>query len=325
MLLNISNLGNFMKNQNFDWIRRLNLNGRLYRSPGVGSFVGEQKQRNAFYEHMISHECPGKICYDIGAGNGLLTILALKHGAQHVYAFERDVATAEFFQNIIYGLNLQDKVTLIEDDFALSKLSSYNIAAPNVIMHYLRHGSDYLNDGGVLDAFDTVTNDIEFLPGYYGIEIREVAINDKVYLDLLAKNNNFSKLETGISGITDFENLYTEFVNKFYEIDLRIALPPHLESLVVSNSKFLASCYVDIKNQAIELNTDTNSYTFSFPLIVPSVQVPTKNEKSIIICDFYVKYKEKKVSYVGSNYLLKSSASKNVEINLSNSNYIWLS
>jgi hypothetical protein len=192
-------------------------------------------------------------------------------------------------------------------------------------MHYLRHGSDYLNDGGVLDAFDTVTNDIEFLPGYYGIEIREVAINDKVYLDLLAKNNNFSKLETGISGITDFENLYTEFVNKFYEIDLRIALPPHLESLVVSNSKFLASCYVDIKNQAIELNTDTNSYTFNFPLIVPSVQVPTKNEKSIIICDFYVKYKEKKVSYVRSNYLLKSSASKNVEINLSNSNYIWLS
>jgi len=323
-MLNIAKLGSHMENQSFEWIRKLNLNSERYRVPGVGDWVGDDKQRNMFYAHMISQECPGKICYDVGVGNGLLTILALKHGAQHVYAFERDSATAEFFQNIVYGLNLQNKVTLIKDNFLLSNLASYNIPAPNVIMHYMRHGQCWSEDGDVLTAFDTKADSIEFLPGYYGVEIREVEISNKIYLDLLKANNKFYPLDTGISDIDEFENLYTEFTKKYYEIDSKIAVSNKLESLLLSKSDFLADCYIDIKNQEIGLKTSIHSQTFAVPLVVPSVQVSAKNEQSIIICDFYIKYKETKLS-LRNDFLLKSAAQKNIEINISNNHYVWLS
>jgi len=313
-----------VNNQSFEWIRKLNLDSDRHRVPGVGNWIREDKPRNKFYEFMISQECPGKICYDVGVGNGLLTILALKHGANHVYAFERDSATAEFFRNIIYGLNLQNKVTLVKDNFSLSKLAAYNITAPDVIMHYMRHGQCWSEEGDVLTAFDTTSNSIEFLPGYYGVEIREVEISNKIYLDLLKENNKFYPLDTGISDIAEFENLYTEFTKKYHEIDSKIAVSDKLESLLLSKSKFLADCYIDIKNQAIVLNTSSNSQVFTVPLVVPVVQVSTKSKESIIICNFYIKYKETKLT-LRHEFLLKSVEQKNVEINISNNHYVWLS
>lgn len=317
-------LGNHVENQSFEWIRKLNLNSERYRVPGFGNWVSEDKERNIFYEHMISQECPDKICYDVGAGTGLLTIIALKHGARHVYAFERDSAGAEFFHNIIYGLNLENKVTLIKDNFSLSKLSSYNIPGPDVIMHYMHHGQCWSEEGDILNAFDTKSNSIEFLPEYYGVEVREVEISNKVYLDLLKENNRFFPIETGISEISEFENLYNEFTKKYYEIDSKIAVPDKLEPLLLSKSTFLANCFIDIKNQKIVLNTATTSQTFDFPLISPSVQISTKTKESIIICSFYIKHKEAKLN-LRRDFLLKSAAQKNVEINISNNHYVWLS
>jgi predicted RNA methylase len=273
---------------------------------------------------MISQECCDKVCFDVGVGNVLLTILALKHGARHVYAFEKNDATAEFFQNIIYGLNLQDKVTLIRDAFSLSKLTTYDIEPPSVIMHYMQHGQCWTEESDIFNAFDAKSDSIKFLPEHYGVEIKELPISNKSYNKMLTENNKFCPLDTGISDINDFENLYNEFTKKYYEIDSKIKVPAKLESWFLTKSETIANCRIDINNQLVRLETNINNQIFNFPLVVPTVQILTKHKESIIICNFYIKYKETKL-ILQRDFLLKNSTQKNVEINISNNHYVWLS
>ena len=73
--------------------------------------------RNIFYNEAIKQSVAGKTVCDIGAGTGFLSILAAQHGASHVYAVEMDSGRAQLVRNMIEHLNLQDKITVINDNF----------------------------------------------------------------------------------------------------------------------------------------------------------------------------------------------------------------
>lgn len=60
--------------------------------------------RNEFYESFFRDNIKGKILLDVGAGTGLLSILALKHGAKKCIMVEQDEKCYHFLKN-----NFDDK------------------------------------------------------------------------------------------------------------------------------------------------------------------------------------------------------------------------
>jgi enediyne biosynthesis protein CalE3 len=59
---------------------------------------------------------PGDVVIDVGAGLLILSLLALRHGAAHVFAIEADPRTAALAREIVARNNLTDRLTIIEDD-----------------------------------------------------------------------------------------------------------------------------------------------------------------------------------------------------------------
>ncbi|GAA2534990.1 methyltransferase domain-containing protein [Winogradskya humida] len=58
----------------------------------------------------------GDVVVDVGAGTLALTLLALHHGAGHVYAIEADPQMLEIAADLIQANNLKERVTLVAGD-----------------------------------------------------------------------------------------------------------------------------------------------------------------------------------------------------------------
>jgi predicted RNA methylase len=83
--------------------------------------------RNQFYEDIIANNVQGKTVLDVGFGTGLLSIIALKHGAKQVIAYERNKARYELGLDIIERCNLQDKIKLLNKKFRAPCISDHSI------------------------------------------------------------------------------------------------------------------------------------------------------------------------------------------------------
>tara|TARA_R110002167_G_scaffold355065_1_gene569240 strand:+ start:13 stop:942 length:930 start_codon:yes stop_codon:yes gene_type:complete len=72
--------------------------------------------RNEFYNELLQ-ECKDKVVIDVGFGTGILSMLALKHGATLVYAYEMCHNTYLLGKHIIQKLGLEDKIILTNAKF----------------------------------------------------------------------------------------------------------------------------------------------------------------------------------------------------------------
>ena len=61
-----------------------------YNHDGVNLSMINDFMRNQFYDRVLSKHVTNQNCTDVGFGTGLLSMIALKHGATHVRAFEVD-------------------------------------------------------------------------------------------------------------------------------------------------------------------------------------------------------------------------------------------
>ncbi|GAA2714968.1 methyltransferase domain-containing protein [Micromonospora olivasterospora] len=59
---------------------------------------------------------PGDVVVDVGAGTLALSLLALRHGAGHVYAVEADPRMVEVAARIVESNDLKDRLTLVAGD-----------------------------------------------------------------------------------------------------------------------------------------------------------------------------------------------------------------
>lgn len=84
-----------------------------YRVPGFHLGMLADRERNVAFRRAIERHAAGKIVLDIGAGSGLLAMIAARAGAAHVFAVEANEALAETAREIIAANGLADKVTVI--------------------------------------------------------------------------------------------------------------------------------------------------------------------------------------------------------------------
>lgn len=78
--------------------------------------LSDRPRMNAYDQALAQAVEPGSIVIDVGAGTLALSLLALKHGAAHVYAIEADPDMAAVAERIIATNDLKDQLTLIQGD-----------------------------------------------------------------------------------------------------------------------------------------------------------------------------------------------------------------
>ncbi len=69
--------------------------------------------RNDAYLAMINRHASGRRILDIGTGSGLLAMMAVRAGAEHVYACEVNPNKADMARDIIAQNGMSDKITLL--------------------------------------------------------------------------------------------------------------------------------------------------------------------------------------------------------------------
>jgi predicted RNA methylase len=72
----------------------------------------EDKVRNSVYERSLSLLCSGKIVADIGAGSGILSLMASRSGASTVFAIERS-GIIKLTEANIKANRMEEKIKLI--------------------------------------------------------------------------------------------------------------------------------------------------------------------------------------------------------------------
>lgn len=163
--------------------------------------------RNKFYDKMLRENVKDQKCVDIGFGTGILSMIALKHGAKHILAFEADLARFLLGEEIISRLGLQDKIQLIHGKFHKGMA---HLVEGRKIFHELVNpciwgeGLYYCMD----ERFDMMPNEYHFsIQAYSDSDICQTR-NDQSLERLLSNYNAVrdSSWPT-VESISDYENL----------------------------------------------------------------------------------------------------------------------
>ena len=123
--------------QNFNWQRDQGIQLNMINSVTP---IG----RNQFYDQMLQKYVKNQMCVEIGFGTGILSMLAIKHGAKHVTAWEQDENRYLLGRYIIRKLGLQQQITLFHGAFNNSDFPNldavvfHEIIGPNVWNEGLR-------------------------------------------------------------------------------------------------------------------------------------------------------------------------------------------
>ncbi|ATY12029.1 hypothetical protein CU254_17325 [Amycolatopsis sp. AA4] len=86
------------------------------------AMLADRPRMRAYDRALARTVEPGAVVADVGAGTLALSLLALEHGAGHVYAVEADPETAALAERIVADNDLKEKVTLIQGDARVAKL-----------------------------------------------------------------------------------------------------------------------------------------------------------------------------------------------------------
>jgi len=81
--------------------------------------LADRRRIQAYDRALARSVRSGDVVIDVGAGLLVLSFLALRHGARHVYAIEADPETAFLARQIVAHNNLEDRLTVIEGDARL--------------------------------------------------------------------------------------------------------------------------------------------------------------------------------------------------------------
>lgn len=73
--------------------------------------------RNIAYKAWLQSCASNKVICDIGAGTGMLSVLACQAGAKKVFAVEKDKSRFDFLKSTVDKINLKNKIEVINDDY----------------------------------------------------------------------------------------------------------------------------------------------------------------------------------------------------------------
>jgi 16S rRNA G966 N2-methylase RsmD len=158
--------------------------------------------RNYFYNRILNRYVKNKKCTDVGFGTGILSMLALKHGAENIRAFEVNYNRYLLGKEIINRLNLNDKIHLINDRY------DHNITPTEIT--FTETVNKQIWQEGIWNSLPKKAHDTIFLPGTYFLEIWAVEVSEKFARELCFSEFSYLYFDPGI----DWLNQYTQVLNE---------------------------------------------------------------------------------------------------------------
>ena len=153
--------------------------------------------RNTWYQQVLQSTVKDRRCVEIGFGAGLLSIMAVAAGAQHITAWEQDHNRYRLGQHIIQQLDLKDRITLKQ-----GKYTAQQTPDPDVVVFHEIIGPNIWQEG-MRDSLPLGTNLI--VPGEYIMKFEILAVPDKQYYQSFFSTRTF---DPGI----DIDNKYITLV-----------------------------------------------------------------------------------------------------------------
>lgn len=183
----------------------VDLNLNWLRDDGINLPMINDVPRNTFYDKILSENVHDKQCCDVGFGTGLLSLLAIKHGAKHVIAYEKDPSRFHLGQTIIDRLDLKDKIDL-RNSVANSSLISQDHC--DVVFHEIIHQTLWAE--GVWSIRPLIPG-TTYLPGTLFFELYGQEISDSTVQGLLY-GGDIDHFNPGVDIDHRFINLINQWI-----------------------------------------------------------------------------------------------------------------
>lgn len=181
--------------KNIDWHNHDGVNLGM-----INDFV-----RNQFYDRILSRYVKDQHCTDIGFGTGLLSMLALKHGARHVRAFENDRHRFQLGCEIIQRLKLSDRIELINERY------THQHQPTPVTFTETVNGNLWWE--GLWNSLPLNAESV-FLPGQYFLEIWAVEVSNNFAQGMCVPGQSQEFFAPGVDVDSEFVALINQLANK---------------------------------------------------------------------------------------------------------------
>lgn len=153
----------------------------------------KDENRLHFYNQVIKENVKGKIVLDVGSGSGILSHLAVKHGAKKVYSVEmmpvfQDVYSVLMEKNISEG-----KAKLIQKDAKDLTTQDFDDGLPEIVLHEIFGSNVFAED--IVQVFQTMdynnilTNVSKFIPEHFKLLAEGIICDAEIEIDY--KVNDF--------------------------------------------------------------------------------------------------------------------------------------
>ena len=256
---------------------------------GVNLSMINDYVRNQFYDNIIRNNVKDKKIIDIGFGTGLLSMLCLKHGADHVIAFEADSNRFLLGQDIIDSLSLAHKIKLINKKFNhqdLEAYQDYTVVTETVNGNLWQEGLYY--------SLPRLSGQI-FLPGSYFLDLYCISVPTIFAQGLGQEKAGEHVFNPGIDIDQKFVSLINRYINKNYSaaepsildpginnfephVDTAWGWIPHLRTAQLNN--FCAGYQIDVSSQQLTLknkNQPDRTVTIDFEQHTIDLQIKNYN------------------------------------------------
>jgi hypothetical protein len=180
---------------------------------GVNLSMINDYMRNRFFENIIKDSVRDKNCIDIGFGTGFLSILALKHGAKHVIAYENNYNRFCLGKEIIQNLNLESKITLNFGTYTHDLYENDHVIITETVNGNLWQEKLFLNSIPRKPGID-------FLPGEYFLNIYAIPVSESFAHGIGCEQNNKVRFAPGIDLPVDFVNVVNRNISKWSNISV---------------------------------------------------------------------------------------------------------
>jgi predicted RNA methylase len=237
--------------------------------------------RNHFYDKILTEVCD-QHCVEIGFGTGFLSMLALKHGARSIVAYESDPDRYRLGCEVIKVLKLQDRITLINQRY------DHTCNHPASVI-FTETVDDNIWGEGLFNSFPRQP-DKRFLPGQYFLEIYAIPISADIAYSLIQANEK-NQFAPGVDVDPRFVSYVNLLLSKKYNkpIKSKTGLPTGVTELTpmptyidwATNNTYAGRYVIDantlfVDNPVRELQVDTAKQPV---LIVPRAGMQHNNER----------------------------------------------
>lgn len=186
-----------------DFLKRID----WHNHDGVNLGMINDFVRNQFYDRVLSRYVQNQNCTDIGFGTGLLSMLALKHGAKHVRAFESDNDRYQLGCEVIKQLELENKIELINERY------DHNYQPTPITFTETVNGNLWWE--GLWNSLPR-NEKSTFLPGEYFLEMWAIAVPEAFAQGLCMPGESQSFFTPGVDVDPKFVSVINTLSNKTY-------------------------------------------------------------------------------------------------------------